>query len=276
MYTPGGWEARLASLCPARRAHAARAPRAHGAAGRPEGAASGRARRVPGRWSCTRRAASPAGTGLPSRSTSTPARMRSSRRPAPRSGTARPAPARQRSTRAWAPARRSSGCRRRPSCSTARARNPRRRSRSTGDAVFVGWDIVCLGRTASGERFDPRHLSPALRIGARRRTGLGRAHDLEAGPLSRPRRWACMGARCLAHSWLRPRRSPTTCWRRAGASDADARRTEGALTRLPGVLVARCRGTFAGSRAAVVHALWSVVRPAVVRPRRGPPRIWNT
>ena len=35
----------------------------------------------------------------------------------------------------------------------ARAELDDARSTLAGDAAFIGWDIVCLGRTASGERF---------------------------------------------------------------------------------------------------------------------------
>jgi urease accessory protein len=57
---------------------------------------------------------------------------------------------------------------------------------------------------------------------------------------------------------------------------ADAQATEGAVTRLPGVLVARCRGRSPEAARRWFAALWTVVRPALCGRAAVPPRIWNT
>ena len=82
------------------------------------------------------------------------ARTRCSRRRARPSGIARRARGR-RSTLAFdVDGQRWNGCRRRPSSSTARSRgSDDARSRSGARRAIIGWEIVCLGRTGSGERF---------------------------------------------------------------------------------------------------------------------------
>jgi urease accessory protein len=51
---------------------------------------------------------------------------------------------------------------------------------------------------------------------------------------------------------------------------------EGAVTRLPGLLLARYRGVSAEAAHAYFAALWRLVRPALAGREAVPPRIWNT
>src|SRR5450432_3115377 len=51
---------------------------------------------------------------------------------------------------------------------------------------------------------------------------------------------------------------------------------DGAVTRLPGSLVARYRGTSSESAHAYFSALWSIVRPVVTSRAAVIPRIWRT
>ena len=62
--------------------------------------------------------------------------------------------------------------------------------------------------------------------------------------------------------------------RSVAADDDNA--TECAVTRLPGVFVARCRGYSAESARRWFVALWAVLRPALTGRQALPPRIWNT
>ena len=50
------------------------------------------------------------------------------------------------------------------------------RASSTGTASYLGWDVVCLGRTASSERFTQAAVAAAHRHPARRCTDLERAN----------------------------------------------------------------------------------------------------
>ena len=49
-------------------------------------------------------------------------------------------------------------------CSTARARRSRSRVELARDARFIGWDVICLGRTASGERYASGRLRQSLEL----------------------------------------------------------------------------------------------------------------
>jgi urease accessory protein len=145
------------------------------------------------------------------------------------------------------------------------------------DATFLGWDIVCLGRTASGETF--RHGSYRQRF------------DLvRDGALIWAERIALTGGSRLASSLVGLNGCPMfgtfvvaataipddviAAWRRIVPVNAAA--TEGAVTQLPGVLVARCRGHSAEAARQWFAALWTVARPALCGRAAVPPRIWTT
>jgi len=145
------------------------------------------------------------------------------------------------------------------------------------DAVFIGWDLVRLGRTASGERFERGAL--------RQRFELVRDHALiwtersvldgaDALVTSRAGLNACpmfgtfvVAAPLIADDLL------AGC-RRVVPDDAAA--NDAAVTRLPGVLVARWRGRSAEAARRWFGALWSVARPALLGRPALPPRIWST
>jgi urease accessory protein len=51
---------------------------------------------------------------------------------------------------------------------------------------------------------------------------------------------------------------------------------KGAVTRLPGVLLARYRGVSAEAAHTYFAALWRLARPPLTGREAVPPRIWNT
>jgi urease accessory protein len=143
-----------------------------------------------------------------------------------------------------------------------------------GDAVFMGWDIVSLGRGAAGERFTEGRLrqtfevlrdarlvwceralidggSPALQSGA----------VLGAAPV--------FGAMFVAAAAL-PDAALAAC--RARAPPAG----DGAVTRLPGLLLARYRGQSAGEARMYFASLWQALRPRLIGRGAVAPRIWAT
>jgi len=142
------------------------------------------------------------------------------------------------------------------------------------DACFVGTEMLCFGRTASGERFERGELSLHTRI---RRDG--RALWLERGRIA--------GGAALLDSPVGLAGQPVVgsllvaspvC----GAALRDACREvapsagEGAVTLLPGLLVARWLGPACEPGREWFAHLWSVVRPALFGLPMRPPRIWNT
>jgi len=147
-----------------------------------------------------------------------------------------------------------------------------------GDALFLGWDIVCLGRTAHGERFDKgvyRQRIDLVRDDAlvwAERTNLPAGSRLLAAPAglygSPMFGTFVVAAPVIADDLL------VAC--RGIAPDSTGGVVVGAVTRLPGVLVARCRGDSPETARRWFTALWALVRPALIGRAAVPPRIWNT
>lgn len=143
-----------------------------------------------------------------------------------------------------------------------------------GDAVFLGWDISCLGRTASAETFDAGTWRQ--RIDVRRDdaliwseravvTGASAAMSSPSGLNGAPVFGTLLVvADAIDNSLL------AACRGRAPLSG------DGVVTRFPGVLVARYRGHATAAAHAWFAALWSLLRPALAGRPAIPPRIWNT
>lgn len=141
-------------------------------------------------------------------------------------------------------------------------------------AVYLGMEMWCLGRTGSGERFLAGELTLATRI---RREG--RPLWLERGRLR--------GGSALLTSAAGLAGQPVTATLLAAApcfpaglleSCRDQRPAagEGAVTLLPGLLVARYRGPACEPGRAWMVALWRRLRPALIGRPATVPRIWKT
>ena len=141
-------------------------------------------------------------------------------------------------------------------------------------AVYVGMEMLCLGRTGSGERFLAGDLALTTRI---RRDGL--PVWLERGRLQ--------GGGALLASPAGLAGQPVTGTLVAVAPafppgllescrELQPEAGEGAVTQLPGVLVARYRGPSCEPGRAWMAALWQRLRPALIGRPGAPPRIWNT
>jgi len=142
------------------------------------------------------------------------------------------------------------------------------------DAVFLGWDIVCLGRRLSGERWTRgalRHDLVLRRDGLRQwteRAVMNGAHDLLNAAVG-------LGTKTVFGTFLAsathvPPELVATC-REIECEDGD-----GVVTQLPGVLLARYRGDSSEEARRYFMALWTRARPALAKLTALPPRIWNT
>lgn len=141
--------------------------------------------------------------------------------------------------------------------------------RLQGDAKYLGWEILCLGRTGSGETFDKGEvrLSTKLYRDGRllwlergRIEGGGALLDSPAGLQGRP---VC--ATLVAAS-------------RFSMIDLAAfREVESlAVTQLPGVLIARYLGDSSEHAKKLFARLWTLLRPALFGREAHMPRIWST
>jgi urease accessory protein len=144
------------------------------------------------------------------------------------------------------------------------------------DAHYLGWEILCLGRRASGETF----AHGALRLHTRLRRD-GRPLWLERGQLDggsellqSPAGLAgfSVSATLLATTQENAPELLATC-RSVTTPESGARH---AITQLPGLLVARYLGHSSEAARHWLAGLWQVLRPALIGRPAQTPRIWNT
>lgn len=141
-----------------------------------------------------------------------------------------------------------------------------------GDARLLYWDVVALGRPASGERFETGHFQAHLDV---RREGKLLWHE----------RQRIIGGDGLLQSPI-GLDGKTVFGTLLVTGDIDSELLEacrsvpnpvrGDLTQLPGLLVARCLADEALHARAWMIELWKLLRPAVLGREAVAPRIWST
>jgi urease accessory protein len=143
------------------------------------------------------------------------------------------------------------------------------------DALYLGWDLSCMGRSASGERFNSGELRQRTEVWQQGRR-LWCEYARLAGDDAMLGSMAGMAA-CTVSATLiaagRDIQKDLLAQCRNIAAEAGA---QSGITALPRVLLARYLG--ASSEAAMQYfiALWSLLRPALAGRSAVPPRIWNT
>jgi len=141
--------------------------------------------------------------------------------------------------------------------------------RLLGDAKYLGWEILCLGRTGSGERFGKGEVRLDSRIYRD-----GRLLWLERGRIE--------GGGALLDSPAGLQGKPVCATLVAALPFpmidlAACRQVESlAVTHLPGVLVARYLGDSSEQAKRLFARLWTILRPAVFGREAQMPRIWST
>jgi len=144
------------------------------------------------------------------------------------------------------------------------------------DARFLGWDILCLGRRASGEQFAQGDLHLTTRM-----TLADHPVWLERGRIQ--------GGSALLHSpaGLAGFSVSGTLLASAQAIDTSLvaacreitpmeTAAQAGITCLPGLMVARYLGHSSEAARAWFTQLWHRLRPALFGLEAQPPRIWNT
>ena len=131
------------------------------------------------------------------------------------------------------------------------------------DARFIGWEILCLGRTGSGERFDRGQLNLETRITRRQKPLWVERGSLEGGGrlMHSP---AGLGGRTVFGTFAA---TSLDALGQARSAVPDCV----ALTQLPGLLVGRYLGDSSEEALRLFTRLWQVLRPGAVEPR-----IWRT
>ena len=141
-------------------------------------------------------------------------------------------------------------------------------------AGIIGWDIVCLGRTGSGERFargsfrssmQVRRAGRLLWLERSRIDGGGRLMDSPAGLAGRP----VFGTLYAAFGEL-DANLLSECRKQAPESG------QSSVTLLPGILLARYLGDSTEAARRHFTALWRILRPRLAGREAIEPRIWST
>ncbi len=137
-------------------------------------------------------------------------------------------------------------------------------------ARYVGWEVLCLGRSGSGERFGRGRVRIATEIHRE-----GKPLWLERGTIEGGGKLMTSPAGLAGHTVCG---TLICCAQDLNASIvSDCRRIPGiASTLLPGVLVARYLGDSSEEAKRAFVRLWSILRPAVLGREAVEPRIWRT
>jgi urease accessory protein len=142
------------------------------------------------------------------------------------------------------------------------------------DAGLIGWDIVCLGRTGSGERFSRGTFRSSMQIRREgkllwleraRIDGGGRLLDSPAGLGGSP----VFGTLFACSSNSNPELATEM-------RKIDPETGRGAVTLLPGILLARYLGDSTEAARRYFIALWRILRPELAGRDAIEPRIWST
>jgi urease accessory protein len=146
--------------------------------------------------------------------------------------------------------------------------------RLSARARFLGWEILCFGRRASGEHWRRGHLRLDTRVLQEGRTLWSERADLAAdsGFATSPVGLAgfTVSATFLAAGFEADAHLLQAC-RELSAGDDVARR---GVTWLSGMLIARYLGDSSEHAFAWFTALWSLLRPALLGLAAQPPRLW--
>ncbi len=147
-------------------------------------------------------------------------------------------------------------------------------ARIAAQTRLVAWDVVCLGRTGSGERFDRGELRLETRI-----TRDGKPAWLERGRIEPPSPIARSPAGLDGHSVLGTMlvAAPAIddAWL-ASCREVAPRSGDAAVTRLPGLIVARYRGDSGEAARFYFTEIWKRLRVPVMGREAIEPRIWRT
>lgn len=150
------------------------------------------------------------------------------------------------------------------------------RVRLAADARYLGWDILCLGRAAAGERFEHGRLDLDYRIERDQkplwieRGGLAGNDPMLASPAGWAGATVCGTLLCAFPELPQPALLETC----RAVTPADG--APHALSALPGILVARYLGDSGEAARWWFATLWEIIRPACCARPALTPRIWNT
>ena len=142
------------------------------------------------------------------------------------------------------------------------------------DARLVAWEIVCLGRTGSGERFEAGECRMHTRILRDARLVWRERACIEPGSRAAVSDAGLAGDSVFATMIVAASGIDDACL--AAARAVSTPRGSFAVTRLPGLLLARYRGDSGEAARHYCAAVWAACRPPVLGREAVAPRIWST
>jgi urease accessory protein len=143
------------------------------------------------------------------------------------------------------------------------------------NARAIGWDIVCLGRRASGETFDTGSFRQSLRL--QRADGYPlwqESMHLHGADASLHATVGLGGASVFGVMWIagcKPDPALTEALRGLPIQDGVC-----AVSALPDVTLVRAVANCAENLRACFEAAWAIARPTLMQRVAIPPRIWRT
>ncbi len=140
---------------------------------------------------------------------------------------------------------------------------------------FGGWEIICFGRAAAGERFDRGHWQQKLSISVDGRPLWFEQASLRGGD---PRFDAPAGldGHAVCGTFVIAGHGDMTLPMEALREQAAEPPAQYGICALPEVFVARYLGDSAEDARRYFSALWTVLRPGLCGRAFVPPRIWRT
>jgi urease accessory protein len=147
-------------------------------------------------------------------------------------------------------------------------------ARLARDARLVAWEICCLGRTGSGERFERGRLRIETRLWRDGKLAWFERGRIDPGGIL-ARSAAGLAGEPVMGTMIVAAPRIEDAWLAEGRAHAPRHGT-GACTRLPGLLVARYRGDSGEAAREYFTALWMRLREPVLGRAAAVPRIWRT
>jgi len=142
------------------------------------------------------------------------------------------------------------------------------------DSTFIGWEITCLGRPASGEQFTRGLFRQQFELWKQRQPLVVERTLLQGGQPVLHSAWGLQSFTVTATLIAYPADNALLDMARCAIVADDE--TLCSATLLQEVLICRYLGHHAEQAKAVFTMLWSAIRPALLKRNSCIPRIWKT
>jgi urease accessory protein len=142
-------------------------------------------------------------------------------------------------------------------------------------ATFCGWDMVCLGRAASGDHFGDGCLRQAFEIWQGERPLWIERSVFDANEPVRHAAWGLAGYRVFG-TFVCSGLSPAAVAAARAAVDTDDARELFAVSQMRAAIVCRYLGNSTERARQVFAQAWAALRPIILGRPASPPRIWLT